>query len=68
MGLRRRRGVGLPLLQEVIARPGVASGYYMNARRVGAIVAGPLISFGSLTAAGYRGTFVAQANLGAMTA
>ena len=56
-------GVGLTLFQEVIARPGMASGLYMNARRVGAIVAGPLIGFGSLTALGYRGTFVACAVL-----
>ena len=56
-------GVGLTLFQEIIARPGMASGLYMNARRVGAIVAGPLISFGSLTALGYRGTFVACAVL-----
>ena len=36
-------GVGLTLFQEIIPRPGLASGLYTNTRRVGAIVSGPII-------------------------
>jgi SET family sugar efflux transporter-like MFS transporter len=56
-------GVGLTLFQAVIPRPGMASGLYVNTRRLGAIVSGPLISFGSMTALGYGGVFAACAAL-----
>jgi MFS transporter, SET family, sugar efflux transporter len=56
-------GIGLTLFQQVIPRPGLASGLYVNTRRLGAIVSGPLISFGSLTALGYGGVFAASAVL-----
>ena len=59
-------GVGLTLFQEVIPRPGLASGLYTNARRLGAIVSGPIISFGSLTALGYSGVFAVCAALTAL--
>ena len=55
-------GVGLALFQQIIPRPGLASGLYTNTRRIGAIVSGPLIALGSL-AVGYRAVFVACAAL-----
>ena len=56
-------GVGLPLFQQMIPRPGLSTGLYMNARRVGAIASGPIIALGSLTALGNRGIFLACAVL-----
>lgn len=56
-------GVGLPLFQDLIPRPGLATGLYMNTRRVGAIVSGPIIALGALTVLGERGIFVACAAL-----
>lgn len=56
-------GVGLTLFQELIPRPGLASGLYANTRRVGAIVSGPIIGLASLTALGYQGVFAACAAL-----
>jgi MFS transporter, SET family, sugar efflux transporter len=56
-------GVGLTLFQQVIPRPGLASGLYMNTRRLGAIVSGPVIALGSLTILGQRGIFVGCAIL-----
>jgi SET family sugar efflux transporter-like MFS transporter len=56
-------GVGLPLFQQMIPRPGLSTGLYMNTRRIGAIVSGPLIALGSLTVLGNRGIFLACAIL-----
>jgi MFS transporter, SET family, sugar efflux transporter len=56
-------GVGLTLFQELIPRPGLASGLYVNTRRVGAIVAGAIIGLGSTTSLGYGGVFLACAVL-----
>ncbi|MEU4237639.1 hypothetical protein [Actinoplanes sp. NPDC026619] len=56
-------GIGLTLFQELIPRPGLASGLYVNTRRVGAIVSGPIISLGSTTSRGYSGVFLACAAL-----
>jgi hypothetical protein len=42
-------GVGLPLFQQMIARPGLPTGLYMNTRRIGSILSGPIIAIGSLT-------------------
>ena len=56
-------GVGLTLFQRLIPRPGLASGLYTNTRRLGAIVSGPIIAFGSTTAIGYPGVFGACAAL-----
>ena len=50
--------VGLTLFQELIPRPGLASGLYVNTRRVGAIVSGPIITIGSATRLGYGGVFL----------
>lgn len=54
-------GVGLTLFQQMIPRPGMSTGLYMNTRRIGAIVSGPIIAFGSLTVLGQRGIFLASA-------
>ena len=56
-------GIGLPLFQQMIPRPGLSTGLYMNTRRLGSIVAGPIIAIGSLTALGQRGIFVTSAAL-----
>lgn len=50
-------GVGLTLFQQIIPRPGLASGLFTNTRRIGAIISGPIIGFGATTAAGYQGIF-----------
>lgn len=54
-------GVGLTLFQQMISRPGMATGLYMNTRRIGAILSGPLIALGGMTVIGLRATFVACA-------
>jgi SET family sugar efflux transporter-like MFS transporter len=56
-------GIGLPLFQHMIPRPGLSTGLYMNTRRVGAIVSGPIIAIGSLTALGQRGIWLISAVL-----
>ena len=56
-------GVGLTLFQQMIRRPGLSTGLYMNTRRVGAILSGPLIALGGATALGQRATFLACAVL-----
>lgn len=54
-------GIGLALFQQLIPRPGLSTGLYLNTRRVGAIVSGPIIAVGSLTALGQRGIFLTSA-------
>jgi MFS transporter, SET family, sugar efflux transporter len=56
-------GIGLPLFQQMIPRPGLSTGLYMNTRRVGSIVSGPVIAINSLTALGQRGIFATSAAL-----
>jgi SET family sugar efflux transporter-like MFS transporter len=56
-------GVGLTLFQQIIPRPGLASGLFANAARLGAIVSGAVIGIGSTTAIGYQGVFAACAGL-----
>jgi MFS transporter, SET family, sugar efflux transporter len=56
-------GVGLPLFQQMIARPGLSTGLYMNTRRIGSVLSGPIIAIGSLTILGQRGIFVTSAAL-----
>lgn len=60
-------GIGLPLFQQMIPRPGLSTGLYMNTRRLGAIVSGPLIAIGSLTVLGQRGIFLTSAVLTLMS-
>ena len=52
-------GVGLTLFQQMIPRPGLSTGLYMNTRRIGAIVSGPIIVLGSMTVLQNRGIFLA---------
>ena len=54
-------GVGLTLFQRVVPRPGLASGLFMNAHRIGAILAGLLIALAGVPALGYPSVFVACA-------
>ena len=56
-------GVGLTLFQQVIPRPGLASGMFVNTRRLGAIVSGAVIGLGSLSPLGYGGVFAVCAAL-----
>lgn len=56
-------GVGLALFQQLIPRPGLSTGLYLNTRRIGSIVSGPVIASGSLTVLGQRGIFVTCAAL-----
>jgi len=56
-------GVGLTLFQQMISRPGLSTGLYMNTRRIGAILSGPLIALGGVTVLGLRATFWACAVL-----
>jgi SET family sugar efflux transporter-like MFS transporter len=56
-------GVGLTLFQQIIPRPGLASGLFTNTRRLGAIASGPIIAVGSMTALGYQGVFAVCAIL-----
>ncbi|MGO1683729.1 MAG: MFS transporter [Brachybacterium sp.] len=56
-------GVGLTLFQQMIRRPGLSTGLYMNTRRVGAVLSGPLIVLGGATVLGQRATFLACALL-----
>jgi SET family sugar efflux transporter-like MFS transporter len=56
-------GVGLTLFQRIIPRPGLASGLFANAARLGAIVSGAVIGIGSTTSLGFQGVFAACAGL-----
>src|SRR5215207_2423905 len=40
-GIAGIAGIGLPLFQQMIPRPGLSTGLYMNTRRIGSIVSGP---------------------------
>ena len=59
-------GVGLTLVQDVVGRPGLASGLFMNTTRVGAIVAGPVVAVAGFGSVGYAGVFGACAVLVAL--
>src|SRR5262249_17330159 len=59
-------GVGLTLFQQIIPRPGLASGLFTNTRRVGAIASGPIIALGALSTAGYAASFAACSALTAV--
>ncbi len=50
-------GVGLTWFMDIIPRPGLASGLFSNAYRVGAITAGGIIAVAG-TSVGYQGMFV----------
>jgi SET family sugar efflux transporter-like MFS transporter len=56
-------GLGLTLVQDVVGRPGLASGLFMNTTRVGAIIAGPVLAVGGVRGPGYSGVFAVCAAL-----
>jgi MFS transporter, SET family, sugar efflux transporter len=56
-------GIGMTMFQQFIPRPGLATGLYMNTRRIGSIVSGPIITLASVKALGYPGLFAACAVL-----
>ena len=58
-------GIGITLFQDIIPRPGLASGLFTNTRRIGAIISGGLIVIAG-TGAGFRGVFLVCAALTAV--
>src|SRR5699024_6787074 len=50
-------GIGLALCQDLIPGAGMSTGLFMNARRVGAVLSGPIIAAGALPLLGQRGIF-----------
>jgi MFS transporter, SET family, sugar efflux transporter len=56
-------GIGLALFQDLIPGAGLSTGLFMNTRRIGAIVSGPIIALGALPPLGQRGIFLACATL-----
>lgn len=56
-------GIGLTLFQQIIPRPGLATGLFMNTRRIGSIVSGPIIAVASIEPLGYPGLFAVCAIL-----
>ena len=57
---RRHRASAVPADDP---QPGLSTGLYMNTRRIGSIVSGPIIAIGSLTVLGQRGIFLTSAVL-----
>lgn len=53
------QGLGLTIFQEVVPRPGLASGLFMNTQRLGAVLSGPVIALGALPGLGYGWVFAA---------
>ena len=53
------QGLGLTIFKEVVPRPGLASGLFMNTQRLGAILSGPIIALGALPGLGYAWVFAA---------
>jgi SET family sugar efflux transporter-like MFS transporter len=58
LGFAAISGIGLALFQDLIPGAGMSTGLFMNARRVGAILSGPIIAAGALPLLGQRGIFV----------
>ncbi|WP_167132880.1 MFS transporter [Paramicrobacterium chengjingii] len=56
-------GVGMTHFQHIIPRPGLATGLYMNTRRIGAIVSGAIIGIASFEPLGFTGMFLVCAVL-----
>lgn len=55
-------GIGLTFFQDIIPRPGLASGLFTNVRRVGAVASGGLIALTTIIG-GYRNMFLICAAL-----
>jgi SET family sugar efflux transporter-like MFS transporter len=58
LGFAAISGIGLALFQDLIPGAGMSTGLFMNARRVGAILSGPIIAAGALPLLGQRGIFL----------
>lgn len=56
-------GIGMTLFQEILPGAGFSTGLFMNTRRIGAVISGPLIALGALEPLGQRGVFAACAVL-----
>lgn len=56
-------GVGLTWLQESIDRPGTSSGLHLNTRRVGSIIAGPILATAAWSTLGYAIPFLVFAGI-----
>ena len=59
LGFAAISGIGLALFQDLVPGAGMSTGLFMNARRVGAILSGPIIAAGALPlmGLGQRGIF-----------
>jgi len=58
LGFAAISGIGLALFQDLIPGAGMSTGLFMNARRIGAVLSGPIIAAGALPPMGERGVFV----------
>ena len=67
IGVAAVSGIGLTVIQDVVPRPGLASGLFMNTYRGGAVLAGPLVAVGGSTSLGYGATFLAAALVAAVS-
>lgn len=56
-------GIGMTMFQQAIPRPGLATGLFMNTRRIGSIISGPVIGLASIKVLGYPGLFAVCAVL-----
>lgn len=56
-------GIGMTLFQEIIPRPGLATGLFMNTRRMGAIISGGIIAVAGIPEYGFFGMFAVCAIL-----
>lgn len=61
------QGIGITVFQDLVRRPGLASGLFSNTNRIGAILTGPIIALAGTTPLGYGTVFAVNAGL-AMTA
>lgn len=59
-------GTGMTLFQQIIARPGLATGLFMNTGRIGSVAAGGIIAIAGIPALGYPGLFATCALLTAL--
>ena len=58
----QRRDVDLDGAED-LPRPGLATGLFMNTRRIGAILSGPIIAVAGIESLGYPGVFALCAAL-----
>lgn len=59
-------GIGLAWFQAVIPGPGLASGLFMNTRKIGAILSGPVVGLAGVSSLGYGAVFLGFAGLCAL--